>query len=555
MSGPGSGFESLSAHQGRNMNKLLFCLVAMTMAAPSFAQTVPPATPSLTIGAVNKGLRFDWEPVAGASWYQLEIKVHEKAQFVQIADDFDASVTWTSYRFPLHLYFWTPARYRLAACNAAGCTRSEEVPVASLRRDAVGYFKPAQTVTGARFAADTDMSDDGINFVSAAPGESIAASGGSRAGGAIYVFRRLGGTWTQRARLEPTIPPFIDGSNEMKVAISDNGQTVALGMPNYLHSEFDEQSGEVFVFHWNGSRYLRTRIYAGSRGHFGRWVGINAAGDTLAVAHGEYSNPALPPGVFIYKLVNGAWQPVRNLSNKAGRAEICGQGVISGDGSTIAESCDEAAAGTTAARVYVRTHSGTNWTKRIDLPLEMSVSSTSGYGHGGIAIDGTGHTIAAQIYAGNDGPAEVQVFEREDDGRYEKEQTVRPGAWRADAQRGFFGHSIALSTNGLVMAVGDPWDNGFGNGPRAAPLNPSASHTGAVYVYRYYDDWWWLYNMTKPNYHPDAAPYRTYGADVEFNANGNSMIVGEGGESSGATGVGGGWQNLDAPGSGAVWLY
>lgn len=536
------------------MKAFILCLVAMAAAAPAFAQTALPDTPTLTIGPRIKGLQFDWEPVAGASWYELEIKANERTPFKQVGDDVDASITTLAYRFPLHLYFWTPARYRLAACNSAGCTRSEEVAVSDLRRFAVGYFKPARTLIGQRFAADMDISGDGINFVSAAPGELINAAGGGRPGGALYAFRRIGGVYTQRARLEPTIPPFIDGSNEMKVAVSDNGQTIVLGMPNYFHEQFDVQSGEVFVFRWNGSRYVRTRLSAGSRGQFGRWVAINDAGDTIAVAHGEHSNPSLPPGVFIYKLVNGAWQPVRALSNKAGRAEICGRGVLSGDGSTVAESCEEAA-GTTAARVYVRTHSGTNWTKRVDVPLQMTGITAPRYGHGGLAIDGTGNTIAAQIYVPNDGPAEVQVFEREEGVNYEKEATLRPGAWRSSAQRGAFGQSLALSSNGAVLAVGDPWDNGLGEGPRAAPLDPGESPTGAVYLYRYYDDWWTLYNMVKPNYHPANAPYLTFGGDVELNTDGIALMVGEGGESSGAQGISGDWQNLDAPGSGALWLY
>jgi hypothetical protein len=541
------------------MKTLCFCLIAMAMGASSFAQTAAPDTPSLTVGAEIKGLRFDWEPVAGASWYQFEFKSNKNAEFVQQGDDLDASVTTTRFRFPLHLYFWTDARYRLAACNSAGCTRSEEVSVSSLRRLAVGYFKPAQTLNGQQFAADTDLSGTGRDFVSAAPGDVIPTSSGSRAGGAIYLFRFNGGVWRQRIRLFPTIPPFIEGSNVMKVAISADGNTVALGMPNYFHEEFDEQSGEVFVFQFNGSNWVRTRIRAGSRGLFGRWVGLSDAGDTLAIAHGENSIPSLPPKIAIYKLIDGTWQPVRDIGNRFGHTEFCGEGVLSGDGSTVAESCEEGPVGTTPARVYVRTHSGTNWTTRVDLPLQMSVSSEFGYGHGGIAIDGTGNTVAAQIYVASgpnpeSGPSEVHVFERED-GIYEREAVLTPGAWRTDAQRSFFGRSISISGNGIVLAVGDPWDNGLGNGPRAAPLNPGTSRTGAVYVYRYYDDAWWLYNMVKPNYHPDNAPYLTFGSDVEFNANGVTMIVGEGLESSDAVGIAGGWNSINAPGSGAVWLY
>lgn len=50
-------------------------------------------------------------------------------------------------------------------------------------------------------------------------------------------------------------------------------------------------------------------------------------------------------------------------------------------------------------------------------------------------------------------------------------------------------------------------------------------------------------------------PYLTFGSDVEFNANGVTMIVGESGEGSDAEGIAGSWDNINAPGAGAVWLY
>ena len=541
------------------MKTIYFCLVAMAAGASSFAQTAAPDTPTLTVGPIVKGLQFDWEPVAGASWYQLEYQAHEKAAFVQHGYDVDASVTITHYRFPLHLYDWTGARYRLAACNTAGCTRSAEVSASSQRRFAVGYFKPAESVSGQRFGADMDFAADRINFVSAAPDELIASSSGAKPGGAIYVFKFNGGVWRQRVRLVPTIPPFIQGNNVMKVAISADGYTVALGMPNYSNQEVGGRSGEVFVFHSDGTKFVRTRIPAGSRTLFGRWIGLNDAGDTLAIAHGVNSSAAQPPRIAIFKLVDGTWTQVRGIANRAGRDEICDQGVLSADGSTVAESCEEGPVGSIPARVYIRTHSGDNWTTRADLPLRMSVASESGYGHGGIGIDRTGNVVAAQVFAKSgsnpdDGPSEVHVFERED-GVYEKEAVLTPGAWRSNAQRSSYGQTIAISGNGIVLAVGDALDNGKGNGPRAAPLLAGTARTGAVYVYRYRNDWWYLYNMVKPNYHPADAPYLTFGNDVEFDEDGIAMLVGEVGESSNAQGISGNWQNLAAPGSGAVWLY
>jgi hypothetical protein len=535
------------------------CLLSMTAGTSAFSQTNAPATPTLTAGAIVKGLRFDWEPVAGASWYQLEYSAHKNAAFVQHGYVIDGSLTTTHYRFPLHLYDWAHARYRLAACNSVGCTRSAEISVSALRRFAVGYFKPAQSLPGQHFGADMDFAANRINYVSAAPDELIASGSGAKPGGAVYVFKFNGGVWRQRARIVPPVPAAIRGVNVMKVAISEDGFTVALGIPNYLRQASDERSGDVFVFHSDGTKFVRTRIPTGGRTSFGRWIGLSDAGDTLAIAHGVNSDPALPPRIAIFRLIDGTWTQVRGIASRAGHDEICDQGVLSADGSTVAESCEEGAVGSTPARVYIRTHSGENWSTRADLPLQMSVPSESGYGHRGIGIDRTGNIVAAQIFARSgsnpdDGPAEVHVFERED-GVYEKEAVLTPGAWRSNAQRSAFGQNIAISGNGIVLAVSDALDNGLGDGPRSAPLIAGTARTGAVYVYRYRNDWWYLYNMVKPNYHPENTPYLSFGNDLEFDHDGIAMLVGESGESSNAQGISGNWENVGAPAAGAVWLY
>ncbi len=107
---------------------------------------------------------------------------------------------------PLHLFSWTYARYRLAACNASGCARSAEVSVSNLRLDAVGYFKAATSTSNLGFGSDTDITPDGLNFVAAASGDAMDSAGNPT--GAVYVFRRSsGGQWVQRARLLPTVAP------------------------------------------------------------------------------------------------------------------------------------------------------------------------------------------------------------------------------------------------------------------------------------------------------------------------------------------------------------
>ena len=67
------------------MKILAFVAIALAAAAPAFSQSSAPAAPTLTAGAEFKGLRFDWDTVPGATWYQLEYRAHRTGEFVQQA--------------------------------------------------------------------------------------------------------------------------------------------------------------------------------------------------------------------------------------------------------------------------------------------------------------------------------------------------------------------------------------------------------------------------------------------------------------------------------------
>lgn len=551
----------LRAPPGTAMRSLYLSLVALAMTAPAYTQTTSPAAPSVTAGAEFKGLRFDWESVPGTGWYQFEYRANQTGPFVQQGANLPASATSSRLRLPLHLFNWTYARYRVAACNSAGCTRSNEVSVSNLRLDAVGYFKSSQSLQDYRFGGDTDISPDGLNFVVAAPGDyQYGVNGYVFVSGTAYVFRRAAnGTWMERARLLPTIPTVNFNNMDVRVGISADGNTVVMGIPYYKHSESDSRTGEVFVFHFDGAYWIRTRILSGDRGLFGRWVAINDAGDTIAVPYGVAEAASQPHRVAIYKLVGGTWRPVRALTDRASYVEHCGDGVMSRDGTTIAETCDARPPGTPAAINYVRTHSGPNWTVREDIPLTMSTPNDLGFGHFGLAIDDAGKTIAAQIHALymphlDVGPAEVQVFSKAG-GAWSKVTTMRPGAWRDEFEVSSFGRDVALSGDGGTLAIGDSGDDGYGTGPRAAPLNRDpANRTGAYYIYRLKSSWV-LANMVKPNL---AVPFsNTFGRAASLNSNGQTLIVGDAKEDGDDAGIDGRWDLYSEFGadSGAVFLY
>jgi hypothetical protein len=259
------------------MKRLLLCSI-LAASAPAFTQSSIPAAPTLTASAAFKGLRFKWVPVANATSYQLEYRAHQTGTFDKVAT-FTASTTSTGSSFPLHLFDWTYARYRLAACNSAGCSRSAEVSVSDLRLNAVGYFKTSNTMSSQRFGDDVDLAPDGYNFVAAAPGERLSNT--VNHSGEVYVFRRTNGAWTQRARLTPVVPPYQDSNHyvQQSVAISASGDTVAVGLPEFLHIQSNDPArGEVEVFHWNGTAWTHVLVPRVPSSVFGDWVEIADSG-------------------------------------------------------------------------------------------------------------------------------------------------------------------------------------------------------------------------------------------------------------------------------------
>ena len=537
------------------MKALLLCAV-LAASAPVWAQTPVPAAPTLTASAAFKGLRFDWAPVAGATSYQLEYRAHRTGAF-NLKASFTASTTSTAWSFPLHLFDWTYARYRLAACNSAGCSRSAEVSVSGLRLNAVGYFKTPNT-TSKQFGQDIDVSPDGNNFVAAAPRERLSDRGNDS--GAVYVFRRANGVWTQRARFTPVAPPYQDSNHYVvqSVAISASGNTIAVGLAAYEDMENDPSRGEVEVFHWNGTTWTRVRVQRVPSSVFGDWVELADSGSTLAVGYFGPEN-YYDSKVAIYRPMNGAWQNVANINGRANNGETCSHGhAFSRDGSTLAQVC----ALPSTPDVYfdgnfIRVYSGSNWATRTDIPLTSSSPSNLGYNAGGIGMSANGDIIAASVVAraaqtGDEATSQVNVFNRAG-GVYTQTDVLTPGPWADGTYRYAYGAAIAVSGDGGTIGVGQTTDAGFGLGPRAAPLNPGGQMVGAVYVYRLSGSWK-LANMIKPNDRYRVG-YGNFGEHVVLSHNGKTLLIGNDRERSRGVGIGGDWQDGDIPDAGAVWMY
>jgi len=520
------------------MRVTLTILFAFASFFPLAAQSAP-AAPAVTVGAGIKSFRFDWDPVAGAGRYELWQRASATAAFQKVAE-YPAASTEANFAIAVHSFDWSGARFRLAACNSSGCTNSSDIPVASLRLDVPGYFKSSQPAVAETFGGDVDVSPNGAYFVAAAP--NADASGAANAGSA-YVFRRNSeGGWSQRTRLWPAIVQ-ADGGLEMRVAISADGNTVAMGLPNIFHAQTDPNSGEVYVFRYSStSGWQRTRLPAVKRGSYGVWVSLDDSGQVLSVGRDS--------GAEIYIFANGAWALRRAIEDRTSPADNCPNGKISGNGRLLVEECFNGSA-STPTRSYLRIHSSYSSSRR-DVDLQRSSTIANADQRYGLAVDYTGDWIAAQNFNGR---MEVDIFQRVS-GWHQLSQKVTAGQWQAN-KRSLFGQGVSLSGDGSVLAVGDPIDVAQGSGVQRGVLTAGSAPTGAVYVFKRSGTSWPAQAVIKPNYllGPGGGSAQTFGAVLSLSETGATLAVGQPLESSDAVGIDAAWNNTRRVQSGAVWLY
>lgn len=184
------------------------------------------------------------------------------------------------------------------------------------------YLKASNTGAGDLFGAMVTLSNDGNTLAVGARQEDSNATGigGNEAdnsaadSGAVYVFARSAGGWSQQAYIKASNTDIGDWFG-VRVALSNDGNTLAVGA-QYEGSgaiglggnELDNSApnaGAVYVYSrsggaWMQSAYLKSSN-TGTGDIFGSWVALSADSSTLAVGAQEEDGGNTDAGaVYIY---------------------------------------------------------------------------------------------------------------------------------------------------------------------------------------------------------------------------------------------------------------
>ena len=404
------------------------------------------------------------------------------------------------------------------------------------------YVKASNPDGGDNFGISVSLSADGNTLAVGASGEDSSAFGsnGDQASnalvnsGAVYVFQRSAGTWSQGT--------YLKASNSQPqarfggaVALSGDGSTLVVGAPdesgnaigvNGVPADFNATgSGAAYVYRrtqtsWIVQAYLKSN-QADNGDNFGTAVAISNDGNRVAVGApfedgaatgvgGAVNNLALDSGaVFLFVRNGNAWSNeayVKASNTSAGDAFGFGL-ALSGDGATLVagapvedsravgingDEADESIQDSGAA--YAFGLQGGVWSQRAYIKASNTASNSQFGGSIGLSYDGQQLAIGAELESNGGlgfdangladdksvgGSGAVYMLQRVGNA-WQIRRYLKAG--NANAGDGF-GNALALSADGSTLAVGAQHEDSNATGLGGNPNDASSSSSGAVYLF------------------------------------------------------------------------
>lgn len=297
---------------------------------------------------------------------------------------------------------------------------------------------------------------------------------------------------------------------------------------------------------------------------FGWSMALSADGSTLAVGasresskargiNGDQENNSVfgAGAVYVFYLHDGQWQQQAYI--KASNTE---QPVTDEDGTTrirlndrfgydLALSDD---GNTLAVSALLEDGNSTG----INGDQENNVGTNSGAVYT-FARTGSDWTQTAYIKASNTGAAPEETEEAEEESTEDEVADEDPANEVALNPGDRFGYRLALSGDGLTLAVSATGEASAGRGVNSdTQSDNTAPNAGAVYVFTLGDAGWSQQSYIKAS---NTEAGDLFGSSLALSQEGNRLAVGAIGEDSAATGVAGNQADNNATSAGAVYLF
>jgi hypothetical protein len=162
-------------------------------ATPASDPILAPSAPAVSVTAVSGALKLAWTASTDASSYRVQ-KQLDGGSWLDDGPSLDPTTFAADRSVPVAQ--WARTRFRVQACNTAGCTTSADMQAAASMAATLRYLKASNTGAGDLFGGSVALSADGNTLAVGAFDEDSAETGTAGTGadnsapdsGAVYVF-------------------------------------------------------------------------------------------------------------------------------------------------------------------------------------------------------------------------------------------------------------------------------------------------------------------------------------------------------------------------------
>jgi hypothetical protein len=303
---------------------------------------------------------------------------------------------------------------------------------------------PSDELGAGGFGAAVSLSATGNLLAVGGPLDN-PSSHSDRGVGAVWLYQRSGNTWTEQQKIIPTdaIGNAIFGRT---VSLSPDGTLLATG------GTFDNDNiGAVWIYSQNSGIWTEQQKISGESSlNFGFNV-VLQTNSLLAVSAPAYvpQNSTMPGTVWLFEESNGQWNEVIALKGPVG--EEFGVGLaMSNDTLVVGSPLHKN--GTGEVKIYSR--SGNIWseTQKLhghneDNPAQFGYST---------AISQDSSTIAVGEPSDNSNAGSTWIFKKIGTAWKELQKIS------SSTPNGLMGLAVALSSDGSLLAIGQPYTNSTG---------------------------------------------------------------------------------------------
>jgi hypothetical protein len=311
-----------------------------------------------------------------------------------------------------------------------------------------------------KITAEDGQADDGFGAAVAMSGDTLVVGApGAADAGAAYVFTRCGGSWTLQQKLSPD--PTSGSPVEFGASVAISGDTIAVGDPHGSYTFLD--GGAVYVFVRNGGTWSQQTLLEGQDDLQTFGWSLSLDGDTLAVGAPYGEHPGGTTGrVFVHVRSGSTWSLQQEIFESLGQGggEQFGRSVSIDQDTLVVGDPFQAVA--QAGLVSVFTRSGGTWTEQQELaasdPADFDALGES------ISIDGNTFVAGAPFHAHGGTAGGAAYVYVENGGLWSHQQELLPNDM---APGQVFGRSVGILGDTIVVGAPEVFHAPFSGGTGA----------------------------------------------------------------------------------------